>query len=252
MREFKIGSKKATQFIHALIGGIPSSGKTHFASTFPKPLFLSDAAEGGYKTLEYMDRDYWWDPNHAPDVWAQENMMDLPIAVTRLQTMAKGGKFPFQSIIVDSVSIYAERLLAELKMANPGEDNRQRYGSLADALRAQVVRINALPANIIWLCHVTTEGELTLPGKAAATIPAYMDHKWLCVAVTEGKKATDYQLRTVPYKKATWLGNRVAVPDPSIPSFKYIAGCLGLPIKPVSPACPVFGGVDYRNGIEWG
>lgn len=257
MRKFKADIKSASQWVRVMAGGMPTSGKTHFAATFPKPLFISDEAEGGYKTLFGMDPDYWWDPKVVPEVWAQSDMTDFPKAVTEIQGMvSKSGKLPWETMVVDSISIYTERVLGEMKLRNPGEDNRQRYGALTDALRLRVLQVNALPMHVVWLCHVTSEGELTLPAKAAATVPAYMDYKWLCHVQppTVRGGVPDFQLRTKAFNKSAWLGGRNGMnplPDPAIPSFKYIAGCLGLPIQPVSPACPVFGGIDYRNGISW-
>jgi hypothetical protein len=40
MRERIVGSNTRS-FVHVLVGGTVNSGKTHFASTTPQPLFIS-------------------------------------------------------------------------------------------------------------------------------------------------------------------------------------------------------------------
>lgn len=250
MRKVKIETGAAIKHVHALIAGIGGSGKTSIAATAPRCLILGDAAESGYNTLLSMDPALWWDPKVVPEVWAMENMLDVTKAITDLIAMAgPGKKFPYDTIAFDSLSIYAERILRELKAADPSGDNRQRYGLLADALSALIFRLHSLPAHVLWLCHVTEEGGLALPSKPAAIIPGYMDFKWLARVQTTATDVSHYELRTRPYRASAWISGRVPLPDPIIPSFKYIAALLNLPIKPVSPACPVFHGVDYSNGF---
>jgi hypothetical protein len=255
MREYIIGSETAgPNYIRALVGGRVNSGKTHFASTWPKPHFICDAAEGGAKTLKAMfknpdQRALWWDADVPPRITEIEDMLDFPKIVTSLvQT-----KTPEQTLIVDSISIYAQRVLRELKAKNPGQDGRQRYGELADALSAQVSRLHGLAKNIVWLCHVDEEMQLTVPGKATSALWAYMDYKWMTHVQTQPGRAPDYQLHIRPYLQATWLGGRsnIAAPSPMIPSFKVLAELLDVPDRPVSLACPTFGGVDYSAGATY-
>lgn len=251
MREFKAGEGAGTKYIHALVGGRVNSGKTHFAATAPRPLFISDMAEGGFVTLDHMNPALWWDPACKPEVWAGESMMDYPKAITKLIEMAAkgGGKLKWDTLVFDSLSIYAQRVLREIKAGNPGGDGRARYGDLADALSLMVARVHTLPMHIIWLCHINDEMQLAVSGKATHAIWAYMDYKWLCSVDTTGK-TNDYQLRTVPFRGADWLGGRsdmFSQFDPIIPSFKCVAEILGLPAQPVSPALPGYpDGASYK------
>jgi hypothetical protein len=251
MREYVVGSSSAPHYIRALVGGRVNSGKTHFAATFPKPHFISDAAEGGAKTLDNMDHSLWWDENRPPRVSAVEDMMELPQLVTR---MVGQKKIEDETLVIDSISIYAQRVLRELKSKNPGQDGRQRYGELADALSAQVARIHSLPMHVIWLCHVDEEMQLTVPGKATSALWAYMDYKWMTHVEARAGQPPDFQLHIRPFLRATWLGGRSVInaPSPVIPSFKVLAELLGLPDSvPPSPACPDFGGVSYRGGASY-
>jgi hypothetical protein len=250
MREYLAGEQSSSKYLHVVTGGRTKSGKTHFAATFPRPLFIADAAEGGAKTLKYMDRNLWWDPKQPPKVLEIENMMEFPQIVTKLTNQKV---IQEKTLIVDSLSIYAARVLRELRANNPGQDNRQRYGELADCLSAQVGRVHSLPMHVVWLCHIDDEMQLTVPGKASAALWAYMDYNWLTHVETQPGREPDFQLHTRPFLRANWLGgrSRIAAPSPMIPSFKVLAELLDLPDRPVSPACPDFGGVSYRDGATY-
>jgi hypothetical protein len=250
MREYIVGTAAAPKYKRILVGGRVNSGKTHFGATFPKPHFISDAAEGGAKTLMNMDKDFWWDPAVPPRVSEIEDMIELPQLVTR---MLGQKTYQEQTLVIDSISIYAQRVLRELKMKNPGQDGRQRYGELADALSSQVSRIHSLPMHVVWLCHVDEEMQLTVPGKATSALWAYMDYKWMTHVEAQLNKEPDFQLHIRPFMRATWLGGRstIAAPSPVIPSFKVLAELLGLSDQPASWACPDFGGVSYREGTSY-
>lgn len=252
MREFKIDSGAAPQFVRALVGGLPSSGKTTFAATAPKPLFISDAAEGGYKSLYQMDRNLWWNPSVEPEIWAIESMKDVPTMLARLEGFTTNGSFPFGTIVFDPLSIYVDRVLAELMQLQSGRDTRQYYGDLANHLRVLVLRMHALPTNVFWLTHVKNDGNETngpaIGGQMGTKFPAYCDFKWFTNVVTAPNRLPTYELRTAPFRSWTFLGGRWALPDPLIPSFKCIAQILRLRDQPVSPAVPGYPeGVDYTD-----
>lgn len=257
MREIDLTNPAPSGYIHALVLGAPKSGKTHFAASAPKPLFISDVAEGGFATIASMDKNLWWDPDYAPKVWAIEDAFkDLPPALARLESMKAEGTFPFQTLIIDPISIYADRVLAEMQMrasaANKEKDGRQLYGDLANHLRVLVLRVHALPCHVLWLCHVK-EGGLSLAGQTAEKLPAYMDFTWLC----SNSAGLGYEFHTAPYgaysllggrwSKANSTGKRYGLPSPLIPSFKAVSQVMGLENKPVSLAMPGYpDGANYK------
>jgi hypothetical protein len=253
MREFQAGSGQASKYVHALLGGKVSSGKTSFAATMPRPLFLSSVAEGGYKVLDSIDPRLFWDgpKGFKPVVWATENMLDYVKAGERLLNLAAQNKFPWGTVVFDSVSIYGESVLRELRKANPGGDARQWYGELAAGISRIVAELHSLPCHVLWLCHIDDRDQLAVPGKATAATWAYMDRKWLVRANVE-QDHVNYQLHSRPFRQVTWLGGRgIQLPDPMIPSFKCVAEVLGLPEKPGSPSVPPFNGVEYWDGVSY-
>jgi hypothetical protein len=251
MREILIQPGVAPDFVRALICGLPSSGKTHMAATAERPLFLSDAAEGGYKTIPAMDPELWWDPKVPPKVWAIEKMTDMPESVARLETMAREKRLPWKTIVIDPLSIYVDRYLSEQMALGIHKDPRQYYGDLMNHLRSLILRLHALPADVLWLCHVKNDGAETngpaIGGQMGGKFPAFCDFKWLTVAAPpQPNQAPTYELRTRPYRSWTFLGSRWLMPDPLLPSMKCVAQILGRPQVPVSPAVP-----GYPEGVTY-
>ena len=257
MKEFKAGAGPISNYLRVVVGGKPSSGKTSFAATAPAPLFFGDMSEGGFQTLDTMERDermraFWWDAKVAPVVWAMENMLEYRPALDKLRTMIAQKKCPFRTLVFDSLSIYGKRVLRELRTGDPKRDGRQNYGDLEYSIDWLVSEIHTLPLHVIWLCHVTEDYQLTVPGKATAAVWANMSHKWLVRADVGNGGDVNYVLQTRPFRAATWLGGRGnPLPDPMIPSFKCIFPLLGLAEKPVSLAVPDFQGQAYPEGANY-
>lgn len=250
MREMKMGHQTAPKHIRMLACGLPSAGKTTFAGTAPRPLFISDAAEGGFNALYNMPVDWRWDPKVEPEVWAIEQMADIPVILARLEQMVISNTFPFKTLVIDPLSIYVDRVLAELMAKNPGQDARRYYGDLANHLRLILMRFHALPCHVLWLCHVRADGNETngpaIGGQMGSKLPAYMDFKTLSHVSTSPSAPPVFELRTRPFRSWTFLGGRWTLPDPMIPSFKCIAQVLNMVDKPISPSVPGYpGGVTY-------
>lgn len=255
MHEIIIGSGQATKYVHALIAGKVSSGKTTFAATAPAPIIFGDTAEGGFKTLEppphgKTDPRLFWDPRVPPKVWAMDCMGDYFTGVKRLNEMVAVGKCPFKTLVFDSVSIFTQHTLNELATKMPNADKRQLYGLLGDSVTSLVTKIHALPMHVIWLCHVDDENQLLVSGKATHTAWANMDYKLLVrVDVVGGK--VNHQVQTLPYLTADWIGSRGGLlPNPMWASFKAFAQYIGLPEQPASPSLPPWYGEPYWDGAK--
>jgi hypothetical protein len=249
MREIKIVSGGAPSQVHAMVAGLSGSGKTSFAASTPRPCFIADVNEGGYKTLGSMDPALWWDPKISPVVRAIEKYTDMSEEIARLEGLAAKKTFPYETLIIDPLTVYVDRFLSELMAADLYKDNRKYYGDLAAHIQALVRRVHALPCHVLWLCHVKHDGsEVNGPhigGQMAEKFPAYCDFKWLTNVVTAPNQPPHYELRTQPFRTWTFLGGRWPLYDPMVPSFKCVAQLLGLG-KPVSPSIPGYpAGADY-------
>jgi len=205
-----------------------------------------------------MDPELWWDAKKPPTVWAIENaFQDLSPMLARLEKAKAEGNFPFKTIVIDPISIYADRVIAEMVLRNASDpkannDKRAMYGDLANHLRVLLLRVHALPAHVLWLCHIK-EGGVSLAGQTAEKLPAYMDFTWLC----SNSPGLGYELHTAPYGAFSILGGRWSVrnasgkryglPSPIIPSFKSIAQVMKLDGVPSSVSMPGFPeGANYN------
>jgi hypothetical protein len=208
-----------------------------------------------------MDKRLFWDSTKAPTVWAIDDAFkDVPAILSQLESLKANNDFPFSTVIIDPISIYADRVLTEMQWEASKRskvvDTRQLYGDLATNLRVLLLRFHALPCHVLWLCHVK-DGGLALAGSTADKLPAYMSHTFLCEATANGI-ATKYELHTQPYGPYTQLGsrwriaddagNRWGLPSPMVPSFKCVAQIYGLNGKPLSLSVPGFiNGADYSS-----
>lgn len=258
MRKFQIQDQQTTdQYLRILVAGAASSGKTTFCASAPKPLFIVDSQEGGWSTIRTMDRSLWWNPGVRPEVWVIEKAMsvgkqigDVVQMLAELEAHAqahaqKKAQFPWDTIVIDPLSIYTDRIVSELGLQNPGQDNRQLYGDLANHLRSFFMRVHALPAHIIWTSHIRPDGQLAIAGAMSDKIPALCDYKFLTWIETNGPQV-HYMLHTQPFRNWTFLGGRgPKLPSPTIPSMKLVLHWLGYPQKPASPAIP-----GYPQGVQ--
>jgi hypothetical protein len=231
MRKFTVQPGAPPSVFHAVVGGGAGSGKTSFAATAPRPLFLADNVEKGYQIIETMNPDLFWNPKQPPEIWAIEKIQDSIQAVADLEKMAATGKFPYGTVSFDPFSIYCDRFLTEMPQPN---DRRQLYGDLWTHIFVLIRRLHALPCNIFWLSHVK-EGELQIPGQASEKLPAMCESRWLTEVVTERNKPPLWQLRTTPSTGGKFVSCRYNLPETLLPSFKCIAAVLGLAQQPATP-----------------
>src|SRR3990172_2057198 len=100
MRVIDVSKPGKIQRITALSYGMSRSGKTRFAGSWPRPLFLSDATESGWTTLSNMDKSVLFEPERAPIVWAIEKVQDISQAIKDVEPMLK--RREVQTVVVDS------------------------------------------------------------------------------------------------------------------------------------------------------
>jgi hypothetical protein len=254
VKEINIINPGVNAYKRILALGAPRSGKTHFAASAPAPLFIGDNSEGGFETIQYMDPKLWWDPSVPPEVRAIEDAFaDLHPELLRLEKLKAEGKFPYRTIVIDPISIYADRVMSEMvyQAAKAGKerDGRQMFGDLANHLRLLLLRVHALPAHVIWLCHVK-EGGLSLAGQMSDKLPAFMNLTVLLTKTATIGTEPKFEMHTEAFGAFAQLGARArfvnsagqyfGLPSPMIPSFKALAQIykLGTPVSPSMPGHP--------------
>lgn len=162
-----------------LYGGT-RTGKTHFAATAPRPLFISDATESGWTTIAKMDRSLWWEPDVKPIVWPISSVPEMAQAFARAVPLVQAGTV--RSVFIDSLSFYADQYLAYLYNLITNHDTRKIYGELGIHLRDLRVKWHSLPCNVGWLClskdpdEENKVGGPLIPGQQAAKFTAGVDN----------------------------------------------------------------------------
>lgn len=207
----------------AMLVGDSRSGKTHFAATWPRPIFLMDASEHGWTTLQYMEPDEWYEPGHEPYAIAIEEPKDLVACLVALRQQSEGAKVDLESwpvptgkneigtVVIDSLTFYADAYFSKLEVEAAGNgkvvDTRSCYGDLHSHLRFLMIQVHKLPYHVIWTAlPKEIEGALNgalVAGQTATKAPARCDLWLLCNKNEQrsGKKVTvDYEIHTENYR----------------------------------------------------
>lgn len=241
------GGDHRAAFTTILSYGRSRSGKTRFLGSFPRPLILAEASERGWKTLETMPEDAFYEPDRPPIVWPIEDAAQMAQALEEIPALIEAGLV--LTLGVDSLTFYQDAFFNFLKKKwaqnNPGKpiDTRSLYGTLADHLGDLRQRIHAWRCNVVWLALEkapdtdTPTGGPLLTGKARERFPAGCDHVFYHETYTlpnpdnNHEQEKFYEMHTSSYMK--WLagGRDSGLLEPSIfnPTYRIIAEQLGLP-----------------------
>jgi hypothetical protein len=158
MRVIDVSKPAKLQRITVLSYGASRSGKTRFAGSWPRPLFLSDATESGWTTLGNMDRNVLFEHDRSPQVWAIEKVPDMFQGIKDAEPLIKRGEV--QTVVVDSLTFYSDLFMNYAETMSGGRvDQRQLYGKLAAHLKALREQVHLLGCNVVWLCLAKDPGE---------------------------------------------------------------------------------------------
>lgn len=181
MRVIDVSQPEKFRRITCLSYGHSRSGKTRFAGTWPRPLFLSDATESGWTTLTNMDRQAMYEPNRVPQVWAIENITDMFKALKDVEPLVKRGEI--QTLVIDSLTFYQDLFVNYAERALAGRANpREVFGKLAAHLKELREQVHLIGTNVVWLALAKDPGEdqpiggPMLTGQNAAKFAAGCDY----------------------------------------------------------------------------
>ncbi len=163
--EKKIVAESKT--INTLIYGAPGIGKTHFASTAPKP-YIIDMEDGGLTI----------DQNTFP------GKINLCLTIAEIQAaISEALKEGYKTIVFDTLTRYCEILLDRiLEEGNKTKAGWDEYGEVSKRIRKLVWSLRFKKVNMIFLCHekeIESENglikRLALQSSLTRSIPAIMD-----------------------------------------------------------------------------
>jgi len=206
MRVIDVSKPGKIQRVTALSYGMSRAGKTRFAGTWPRPLFLSDATESGWTTLGNMDRNALFEVGRAPIVWSIDKAADMMQAVHDAEPLVKRGEV--QTVVVDSITFYADLFFNTLDAtAGHRADARQLYQKLGQHLKNLREVIHLLGSNVVWLALEKPPGEDTpvggpmLSGQNAAKFQAGCDYVFYHRSFqAQPNTALQWEIRTKKYQ----------------------------------------------------
>lgn len=172
------------QRITMLDYGHTGSGKTEFAATWPRPVFLGENSESGWTTITSMPEEKFFEPGVVPIVWGIEEPKDMIECLTqKLPAAVKAGQC--KTVVIDSLTFYGDLFLAFLEeqaKSNPKEQGLAVFGKYLKHIRHLMSTMHQLPVNILWLCLAKEPGEgeqqggIMLTGQSAKIAPARCDY----------------------------------------------------------------------------
>lgn len=150
--------------------GRTGSGKTTASAGWPRPLFLVDESEGGYKSLRGLTDEQLFEPEIGPMVWGIRDIADMAAALQKVQPYIASGRV--MTIVISSITFYADTYLAHLNAQRPGADSRQIYGELSVHLRWLRTSFHNLGVNIVWEALESSPEDPVVDAKTKAVIKA--------------------------------------------------------------------------------
>jgi len=221
MKVIDVSKPGRIQRITALSYGQSRAGKTRFAGSWPRPLFLSDATESGWTTLSNMDHNARFEEGRAPIVWAIEKAQDMMQGVHDAEPLVKRGDV--HTVVIDSLTFYADLFFNTLDAAGGNRaDGRQLYQKLGQHLKNLREQIHLLGCNVVWLALEKPPGEDTpiggpmLSGQNAAKFAAGCDYVFYHRSFqSQPNQPLQFEIRTRKYQHYQAGGrDEGRLPDP--------------------------------------
>lgn len=228
-------SEVEISFVRGLSYGRTGTGKTRFGGTFPKPLFLAADTEGGIVTLRKRGVDFI-------DISGGNDMLE---ALDELGDEADRGTLQWESVIIDSITIYCEQYIDTLVSKRRAESSNKQasmrkvdWGVLDAHLRAVTVAAHILPVNVWWMALEDEQkdedtgkpikGYPMLYGKRSAKMLASMDIVLYHEFIRRGaNQPNEYRCHPKPYKHYDAKDRFDVLPDPMAPNFQVIKEAIG-------------------------
>jgi hypothetical protein len=181
----KSGKSSHARFRTFMCYGDPRTGKTQFSGTFPNTVFISDATERGWTTLEEMDPNWLYHEDKGPVILPVHDQQTMTAAIAIAEEWVRKGWI--DTIVMDSITFYAESWFQteHRKMAASagpkGVDTRGLYGAMANHLSYVQQQLHKLACNVVWLALAAAADENMpggpmLSGKSRARFPARCDY----------------------------------------------------------------------------
>ena len=120
--------------------GVEGSGKTHFASTFPKPILMY-SFDGGYQTLAgmegirgkvFIDKDRRKPSAHKDFLVEFNKLVD---GRETAYTWPDGRQEPYQTVVLDPISFLSQYMMYEIQYNNRTTDKKPNWDEYDQVLK---------------------------------------------------------------------------------------------------------------------
>ena len=238
-----------------MLYGDTGAGKTTWSAGMPRPLFLADESEGGWASLKGLADDQLFEAGVTPLVWGINAMNDMDTSLGRIPALVASGRV--RTVVISSITFYADTYLAHLVRNNPSVDTRQLYGSLATHLRDLRTRFHSLGVNVMWealAAHPEAgedgrkgkPGRPAIAGKSGDQFAAGVGYLFRCVMeeVREGGKVVSSRSKVITKTEGGYIArSRIGVaakqpPNPITTGYKGFLQALGYDIEQLRRGLP--------------
>jgi len=200
-------------WLRCLFYGETGSGKTRLASTFPAPLFLVPRGENSYVTLRDLSLPFISmgenaDTGEAIPVrkhmaevltFLKERHDQMNALLKEGEEEAANAKFPWQTIVVESLTHYSELVQSDISRNNMVRMDQQKWGDVANHFSDIHNTLSGMAVHVVYTSLVKeapSEGgkrpsaEPNMVGKASKIIPSACDILAYCEEITTAKGST--------------------------------------------------------------
>lgn len=182
--------------------GVSRVGKTAFNASFPRPAFFCSEREGGFKTIQTMDRSLWYEANMPPLIYGISSMKEFLPYFNEVRQHIQTGRV---KTIVLELSFYSDDVIRSSPKSNNGWAPYKLLEDHIIWLDAQVKQIaKTKPVRLAYNALAAPpdkadKGGIIIAGKAlAGKLPAATD--FLAYLTTEERnKKIERTLHLQPY-----------------------------------------------------
>lgn len=161
------------QPLRVMLYGQTRVGKTTWAASAPRPIFLSVGIEGGDKTLRAFPGV------KVAQIYTSAEMTETVDHIARNPDIC-------ETVVVDSITFYQDLLQSEIILKNRGPMRLQDWGLLDNAIMKTLLpKLHKLPQHVIWIAlEMSTDDKSTgsvaqvgpmMSGKQSQKLPATTD-----------------------------------------------------------------------------
>ncbi len=149
----------------SIVYGVSRAGKSVFNATFPRPAIFCSEREGGYKSVQTMDRSLWYERNMKPIIFAVSSMKETMPYFKEVEADIRRGRI--QTVVLE-LSFYSDDVV---KAAPTDEKNGwAKYKLLDDHISWLDAAIKRLGVRVAYNALAVDPGDLATKAPAGVQL----------------------------------------------------------------------------------